>query len=214
MNPQKEMDCLLEKLGDERKQPKLLLHSCCAPCSTYVLAYLSDHFTIVDYFYNPNMSSLGEHEKRSQELGRLIEEMNHERLEQNKINYITSSFQPKQYAERIKGYEQEPEKGKRCEICFKLRLEEAAKMAMKMNCDYFATTLTISPLKNTMQINEIGIEVGKEYGIKYLPSDFKKKSGYLESIKLTKKHQLYRQDYCGCIFSKQEREGNDDKEKL
>lgn len=218
MNPQKEMEELLLKLREEHKQPKLLLHSCCAPCSTYVLTYLSKYFSIVDYFYNPNISSLEEYEKRSNELGRLIEELNDEGIEcenkEQKMIYVTSSFQAEQYYSRIKGYEQEPEKGKRCEICFRLRLEEAARMAIERNCDYFATTLTISPLKNVRQINEIGNEVGEELGITYLPSDFKKKNGYLESIKLSQKYELYRQDYCGCIYSKQERERQVDEEKL
>ena len=214
MNPQKELEELLDKLKKEEHKPKLLLHSCCAPCSTYVLTYLSPNFSIVDYFFNPNMSGLEEHEKRSHELGRLIKEINVEKDDESQIIYLTSSFQPKLYAKRIKGFEKEPEKGKRCDICFRLRLEEAAKMAIEQGCDFFATTLTISPLKSAEKINEIGKMVGEQYGIKYLPSDFKKKGGYLESIKLAKKYQLYRQNYCGCIFSKQESERKDDKEKL
>lgn len=214
MNAQKEMEALLKKFKNKEKKAKLLLHSCCAPCSTYVLNYLSPYFSIIDYFYNPNMSSLAEHEKRSCELERLIQELNKGINKDNGIGFMTSKFQSSQYNEKIKGYEQEPEKGKRCEICFRLRLEEAARMAIEMDCDYFATTLTISPLKNANLINELGNDIGKAYGIKYLASDFKKKNGYLTSIELSHQHQLYRQDYCGCIYSKKERERQDDQEKL
>ena len=210
MNPQKELEELLDKLKREQRKPKLLLHSCCAPCSTYVLNYLSRKFDIIDFFYNPNMSSLNEHEKRSQELERLIHELNLEQSDDSQIAFRTTVFQPKRYLEQIKGLEKEPEKGKRCDICFRLRLEEAAKMAVEQGCEFFATTLTISPLKSAEKINEIGKVVGEQYGINYLSSDFKKKGGYLESIKLSKKHQLYRQDYCWCIFSKQESERKDD----
>jgi len=210
MNPQKDLEELLDKLKKEQRKPKLLLHSCCAPCSTYVLSYLSQNFSIVDYFFNPNMSTLEEHEKRSHELERLIKEINVAKDIESQITYITSTFQPKLYHERIKGFEQEPEKGKRCDLCFKIRLEEAAKMAVEQGCEFFATTLTISPLKSAEKINEIGKMVGEQYGVNYLPSDFKKKGGYLESIKLSKKYQLYRQNYCGCIFSKQESERKDD----
>jgi len=210
MNPQKDLEELLDKLKKEQRKPKLLLHSCCAPCSTYVLSYLSQNFSIVDYFFNPNMSTLEEHEKRSHELERLIKEINVAKDIESQITYITSTFQPKLYHERIKGFEQEPEKGKRCDLCFKIRLEEAAKMAVEQGCEFFATTLTISPLKSAEKINEIGKMVGEQYGVNYLPSDFKKKNGYLESIKLSKKYQLYRQNYCGCIFSKQESERKDD----
>lgn len=210
MNPQKELEELMDKFKREQRKPKLLLHSCCAPCSTYVLNYLSQKFDIIDFFYNPNMSSLNEHEKRSQELERLIHELNLEQNDDSQIAFRTTTFQPKRYLERIKGFEKEPEKGKRCDLCFQIRLEEAAKMAVEQGCDFFATTLTISPLKSAEKINEIGKLVGEQYGVNYLPSDFKKKGGYLESIKLSKKYQLYRQNYCGCIFSKQESERKDD----
>lgn len=198
MPVQKKMDMLLERLKEEKKTPKLLLHSCCAPCSSYVLEYLSPYFEIYDYFYNPNISPASEYEFRAEELRRLIQEM----PLKNPVHFIEGNYEPERYFELVKGYEDCPERGKRCEICFSLRLLEAAKKCKELSCDYFATTLTISPLKDVAMLNEIGQEMGEKVGVTYLPSDFKKKGGYQCSIRLSKEYELYRQSFCGCVFSK------------
>ena len=178
--------------------PRLLLHSCCAPCSSYVLEYLSPYFQIVDYYYNPNIEPAAEYDKRACELRRLTEQM----PLKNKVEFICADYNPHPFHNAIKGFEQEPEGGKRCLICYRLRLEESAKKAKELGCDWFGTTLTISPLKNAKEINRIGFELQEQYGIQYLPSDFKKKNGYKRSIELSAQYDLYRQNYCGCIFSK------------
>ena len=186
----------------ETAVPRLLLHSCCAPCSSYVLEYLSDYFEITDFFYNPNISPETEYRHREEELGRLIREMH----PKHAITYVTGRYEPERFYETVRGLEQIPEGGERCFACYRLRMEEAASLAAKGGYDYFTTTLSISPLKNADKINEIGRDLEQKYGVKHLPSDFKKKGGYQRSIVLSKEHGLYRQDYCGCVFSKAERE--------
>lgn len=197
INFQKEMEKYLEKIGGEKPQ-KLLLHSCCAPCSSYVIEYLSNYFNITVFFYNPNIYSEEEFEKRKNEQIRLINEMK----TKNTVNYFVPEYDSDEFYTCVSGYENEPERGKRCSICFSLRLEKTARYAKENDYDFFATTLTLSPLKNACLINETGISIGEKYGIKYLPSDFKKKGGYLRSIELSKEYGLYRQNFCGCHFSK------------
>ncbi|MEG1596427.1 MAG: epoxyqueuosine reductase QueH [Lachnospiraceae bacterium] len=195
---QKEMDHLLQIFEMENYVPTLLLHSCCAPCSSYVLEYLSKYFSITDFFYNPNITQPDEYSKRKEELQRLVTEMKFV----HPVKLCYKKEEPEVFFRAVKGMEQEPEGGARCEICFELRLREAARLAAELNLDYFATTLTISPLKNANKINAIGLALQQEYGVKYLASDFKKKEGYKRSIELSKEYQLYRQDFCGCIYSK------------
>ncbi len=196
--PQKAMDSLILSLSKDGIVPKLLLHSCCAPCSSYVLEYLSQYFDIYDYFYNPNISPEEEYNKRVLEIERLIKVMPFK----HKVTFISGNYDPDRYFDLVKGYEDCPERGERCSICFEMRLREAAKEAKKIGADYFATTLTISPLKNQEVINEIGLRIGEETGVKYLPSDFKKKNGYKRSIELSEEYDLYRQNFCGCVYSK------------
>lgn len=197
-NYQKELDEILKRLEGT---PKLLIHSCCAPCSSYVLEYLSEYFSITDLFYNPNIDKKAEYEKRLQELERLISKMPFK----NPVTLMPGRYETIEFYDAVKGFEKEPERGKRCEICFRLRLTEAAKAARETGADYFTTTLSISPLKDAELLNTIGEELAAEYGVKYLPSDFKKRNGYKRSIELSKEYDLYRQDYCGCIFSYRER---------
>ena len=200
MNYQLKLESILE--CNKEKLPTLLLHSCCAPCSSYVLEYLTNHFNITILFYNPNISSQEEYQKRLNELKRLVEEMPHN----NKIEIIEARYEPKEFINIAKGLENLPEGGERCFKCYHLRLQEAAIYAKQNNYDYFTTTLSISPHKNAQKLNEIGEQLEKEYHVNYLYADFKKKGGYQRSIELSKKYDLYRQDFCGCIYSKLERE--------
>lgn len=201
-NYQKELDRILEEIQKEEKVSRLFLHSCCAPCSSYVLEYLSPYFEITDFFYNPNISPREEYEKRTKELQKLIEEM----PLVHKPVFLEGEYRPEDFFEMAKGLEDVPEGGERCFQCYRMRLEEAARLAAEGSYDYFATTLTISPLKNAAKLNEIGEKLEKVYHVKHLPSDFKKRNGYKRSTELSAEYQLYRQDYCGCVFSKQERE--------
>ncbi len=200
-NYQKELDRILQKLT-EGPPKRLFLHSCCAPCSSYVLEYLSRYFEITDFYYNPNISPREEHDQRSRELQRLISEMD----TRYPVTFVTSPYQPELFYQAVKGLENEPEGGERCFVCYELRMREAARLAAEGGYDYFTTTLSISPLKNARKINEIGEKLAAEYGVPHLPSDFKKKNGYLRSVELSKLYSLYRQDYCGCVFSKKQRE--------
>lgn len=180
--------------------PSLLLHACCAPCSSYVLEYLSAYFNITVLFYNPNIAPDIEFTKRAEELKRFVSEMTF----QNPVQVVVGNYEPERFYEAVKGLEKEPEGGARCEKCFRLRLREAAMIAKEGQFDFFTTTLTISPLKNAELLNTLGTEIGEEFGVSYLQSDFKKRDGYKRSIELSKEHGLYRQDYCGCVFSKRE----------
>ena len=175
---------------------KLLLHACCAPCATHCLKKTDGDFITDLYFYNPNITLESEFIKRLNELKKYVL-LNHKGVSVIETSHLSSDF----YSV-VAGLENEPERGKRCYICYKLRLEKTAQTARELNYDYFATTLTISPHKNAEWINEIGFELEKKYGVKYLPSDFKKENGYLNSIKLSKENGLYRQNYCGCEYSK------------
>ena len=201
MNYQLKMEEILEQNKD--KTPTLLLHSCCAPCSSYVLEYLTNYFDITILFYNPNISSCEEYDKRLQELKRLVKEMPHK----NRIDIVEGKYEPEVFYDMAKGLEDVREGGKRCFKCYLLRLEEAAKYAKSKNFDYFTTTLSISPHKNAQKLNEIGEELENKYDIKYLYADFKKKNGYKRSIELSKEYHLYRQDFCGCIYSQKLKRG-------
>ncbi len=178
---------------------KLLLHACCAPCSSAVLERIAKYFDITILYYNPNITDEKEYQKRLDELQRFIEN-----LKAENIKVLPGKYHPEVFLQMANGLEQEPERGKRCYQCYKLRLEETAKVAEELGFDYFTTTLSISPYKNSNWLNEIGEELNKVYHPIYLYADFKKKNGYKRSIELSKEYQLYRQDYCGCIFSKKE----------
>lgn len=197
-NYSREMDALLSRLGEENRRPKLLLHSCCAPCSSYVLEYLCPHFEITVFFYNPNIHPAAEYEHRLSEQRRLVDIM---RKNYPDLSLIEGEYDAERYFEESRGFESEPEGGKRCDRCFSLRLSETAKLALEKKFDYFATTLTVSPHKNAPLINEVGERMALDFGAVYLPSDFKKKGGYQRSIQLSKEYGLYRQNYCGCIFA-------------
>ena len=192
---------LLEELSTITEPKKRLLHSCCAPCSSHVIEYLSPYFNITILYYNPNISPREEYEKRKQEQIRLINSLKCK----NKVDYLDCDYDNDLYESKIKGYESCPEKGERCTICFKLRLEKTAILAKENNYDYFCTTLTVSPYKNSILINNIGKLLESKYNVKWLNSDFKKENGYKRSIELSKKYNLYRQNYCGCIYSKREK---------
>ncbi len=202
-NYQRELDALLTEIEKEHKIPRLFLHSCCAPCSSYVLEYLSEYFEITVFFYNPNISLEEEYRKRVEEIKRLVREMKFA----HPVHIEEGSYDPQVFYEMAKGMEKLPEGGERCFKCYRLRMEEAAKAARDGGYDYFTTTLSISPLKNAQKINEIGEELAEIYGVAHLPSDFKKKNGYKRSIELSHEYDLYRQNYCGCVFSKREQEG-------
>lgn len=194
----------LERLiaGLDGRVPTLLLHACCAPCSSASLEYLAKYFSISILYYNPNISPIEEYEKRLDELKRLISEM----PLGYPVSLVPCEYRGEDFAGIAEGLEQEPEGGARCMACYRLRLEEAARAAREHGCEYFTTTLTISPLKNAGAINRIGEELGEKYGVKHLPSDLKKGDGYKRSIELSKAYGLYRQDYCGCVYSKMERD--------
>ena len=199
INYQKILDDEIFKIENSGKTPSLLLHSCCAPCSSYVIEYLSQYFKITVFYYNPNISLKDEYTYRASEQKRLIESM----PVKNKVEFLEGEYIPQDFFKACKGFEDAPEGGLRCEKCFLLRLSKTAKTAQAQGFDYFTTTLTISPLKNAQLINSIGKEVSAKYGVPYLFSDFKKRNGYKRSIVLSQEYDLYRQDYCGCIFSKQ-----------
>ena len=227
-NYSKELDKLL--LNTENKGRKLFLHSCCAPCSSYVLEYLRSFFRITVFYFNPNITEEAEYQKRAAEQKRLIAEMNALFSEENPpaaganegkggvtgavgrpetggypIEVAEGDYCRELFFERVKGLEKCREGGERCFVCYELRLAETARRAREAGADYFTTTLTISPLKNAAKINEIGERLSGQYGVAFLPSDFKKKDGYKRSIELSREYDLYRQYYCGCVFSRQER---------
>ena len=201
-NYQKELDKLIERNQKEGKTPRLFLHACCAPCSSYVMEYLSQYFEITIFFYNPNIAPVEEYSHRVAEIRRLIGEMEFV----HPVTLMEGRYDPKEFYEMAKGLEDVPEGGERCFRCYRLRMEEAAKLAKEGGYDYFTTTLSISPLKNAQKLNEIGERLAGEYGVAYLVSDFKKRNGYKRSTELSKIYGLYRQDYCGCIYSKNQRE--------
>ena len=204
MNYQKILDEIIEKIQESNTTPKLLLHSCCAPCSSYVIEYLSKYFEISIYYYNPNIYPEVEYQRRMNELKKFLSEYKTE----NKVNLVEEDYNTKDYYDSVKGLEKLGEKSERCYECYKFRMDMAAKYAKENNFDYFTTTLSISPYKNSDWINEIGASLEDKHCIKYLYSDFKKRNGYKRSLELSKEYKLYRQDYCGCVYSKSERQNN------
>ena len=202
MNYQKELDKLIERLSKEGAVPKLLLHSCCAPCSSYVLEYLSNYFEITVFYYNPNIFPENEYTKRILEQQTLISDMK----VKHPVSFLAGNYDRERFFQIAEGLEHLREGGERCFKCYELRLEEAAKIAQDAGFDYFTTTLSISPLKNVDKLNEIGTRLADKYGVQYLQSDFKKKNGYKRSIELSNEYGLYRQDYCGCEYSFRDRQ--------
>ena len=188
---------LLDLINSLDYRPKLLLHSCCGPCSTTVITMLKEYFDITVFYYNPNIEPREEYEKRKSEQIRLIKELNSEF-----VKFLESDYANEEFRSVTKGLEEEKEGGARCSVCFKLRLEKTALKAKELDYEYFGTTLTVSPYKNSYIINEIGAMLEKNFGVKYLYSDFKKNDGYKKSIELSKKYNLYRQNYCGCLFGR------------
>ena len=197
INYQKRLEELISTLTGT---PTLLLHSCCAPCSSYCLEYLSQYFSITVLYYNPNISPKEEFQKRAEEQRRLISQL----PAKNPVSLVVEEYDPGEFYTAVKGLEHIKEGGERCFKCYRLRLERAAKYAAVHGFDYFCSTLSISPLKNAQKLGEIGTELSEIYSVEYLPSDFKKRGGYLRSIELSQEYGLYRQNYCGCEFSKKE----------
>lgn len=195
------MDRLLEEQEAEGRVPRLLLHSCCAPCSSYVLEYLSRYFEITVFYYNPNIYPAEEYAMRENEQKHLIEQMDQRQHFRHPVSFAAGNYVPEEFYQMAKGLEKEPEGGARCLKCYELRLRQAAQAAKAGGYDYFATTLTISPLKSAQRLNEIGERIGEEYGVSYLCSDFKKKEGYKRSTVLSAEYGIYRQNYCGCVYS-------------
>lgn len=209
MNYNKVMEEEIETILKSGEVPRILLHSCCAPCSTHVIDTLSPYFDITVLYYNPNIEPYEEYEKRKQEEVRFISEYQ----AKNKLDILDVQHENELFREMARGLEDVPEGGARCIKCYYLRMEKTAKLAREHGYDYFATTLTVSPLKNSQKLNDIGRILSEQYGIQYLYSDFKKKEGYKHSIEMAREYDLYRQDYCGCVFSKEQRE-KEKREKL
>lgn len=202
VNYQQQLEKILADPSTDGKT--LFLHTCCAPCSSYVLEYLAQYFRITVFYYNPNISISEEYDKRVIEQKRLIDAYNQEKKGKYPIAFVEGDYEPERYLAAVKGHEDDPEGGDRCRICFALRLKEACHMAAEGGFDYVTTSLTISPLKNAQALNEIGQRCAADAGVNFLPSDFKKKNGYKRSIELSKEYDLYRQNYCGCVFSQNE----------
>ncbi|WP_026507549.1 epoxyqueuosine reductase QueH [Butyrivibrio sp. MC2013] len=217
INYSKEFDKYIDDIMSRGLRPRLLLHACCAPCSSYCLELLRQYFDVTLFYYNPNITNEAEYRKRTEEARRLVEEYNRQVIERDfegmnsdenasLISFMEGKYDPENWLSAVKGMEDIPEGGDRCTKCFMLRLDEAGRVAAEGGFDLFTTTLTISPLKNADKLNLAGREAADKYGIFFLPSDFKKKNGYKRSIELSKRFDLYRQDYCGCAYSKAQRE--------
>ena len=200
-NYQLMLDKTVGQIKKDGSRPSLLLHACCAPCSSYVLEYLSDIFKITLFYYNPNIFPKQEYDKRYDELRRLVSDMG-----LRDVEFADAEYEPEVFFELVKGLEALPERSERCKLCYAQRLEQTAKVASLGGFDYFTTTLSISPYKNADWLCEIGGEMAERYGVRYLYSDFKKRGGYKRSIELSEKYGLYRQDFCGCVFSKRDRD--------
>lgn len=201
INYQKELDKLIAEFDKEGRVPSLLLHSCCGPCSSYCIEYLSQYFNITVFYYNPNIYPDEEYYLRVKEQQRFIEAF----PTKHPVSFIEGDYDKDSFYEIAKGLEQEPEKGARCLKCYDLRLRRTAQVAREKGFDFFTTTLTISPMKDSQVLNEIGIRISEELGVKWLPSDFKKREGYKRSTELSREYEMYRQDYCGCVFSYNDR---------
>lgn len=195
---QKVMDEELEKIHEAGIVPTLFLHACCAPCSSYCLEYLTEHFKVTLFYYNPNISPASEYQNRLDELVRLAKEQPHK----YPVTLCPASYDPTIFYDMARGHEKDPERGERCQMCIKHRLEETAKAAANGGFDYFTTTLSLSPYKDEQFINQIGGELAEKYGVKYLFSDFRQRNGFERSIELSEKYGLYQQNFCGCVFSK------------
>lgn len=202
VNYQVMLDGIIKDILEKGQTPRLLMHSCCAPCSSYCLSYLAEYFSITVLYYNPNISPEEEYYKRVREQVRLAGKL----PVKNKISFVEGEYEPLKFFQMAEGMEDMPEGGIRCFKCYEMRQRKAAEYALAHGFDYFTTTLSVSPYKNAQVLNETGLKLEKEYGVKYLVSDFKKKGGYQKSIQYSKEYNLYRQNYCGCIFSKRERE--------
>lgn len=203
INYQKQLEEVLKRMKEEGKRKRLLLHACCAPCSSYCLEYLREAFALTVFFYNPNLTEREEYRRRVEEEKRLIALMNGQEGS-SQIEILEGRYEPERFLEAAKGLETCKEGGERCFRCFALRLGETARVAAEDGFDFFTTSLTISPLKNSALLNRIGAQEGERYGVRFLPSDFKKNNGYLRSTQLSRLYDLYRQNYCGCIYSKVE----------
>ena len=197
-NYQIELERVLEGIAASGRRPSLLLHSCCAPCSSYVLEYLNRIFDITIFYFNPNIAPAEEFEHRVNEQIRLAQALPHE----GRVDVIRGAYDPRAFYDAVRGHEDDPEGGARCERCFRLRLGETARLAAQRGDDFFTTTLSISPLKDAQLLNAIGMALSDEVGVPWLPGDFKKKNGYRRSCELSEQYGLYRQDYCGCVFSR------------
>ncbi len=202
VNYQLELDKIIDSITADGITPTLLMHSCCAPCSSYCLNYLAEYFSITVLYYNPNISPKEEYDKRVQEQIRLIGELSLK----NKVRFIEGNYEPERFYQMAEGMEHLPEGGERCFACYRLRQREAARYAKEHGFDYFTTTLSVSPHKNAQKLNEIGLSLAEEFQIPYLVSDFKKRGGYQKSIEYSRAYHLYRQNYCGCEFSKRQAE--------
>lgn len=198
INYQSKLNKIIEQIVEKGEVPRLLLHSCCAPCSSYCISYLAEFFEITVFYYNPNISPVEEYEKRVLEQQRLIRELPVKHM----VSFAEGKYEPEVFYEMAKGQEEVPEGGVRCFACYELRQRAAAAYARENGFDFFTTTLSVSPHKNAQMLNEIGLRLSREYQIPYLVSDFKKKGGYAKSIALSKEYDLYRQNYCGCEFSR------------
>ena len=203
INYQKQLEEVLKRMKEEGKRKRLLLHACCAPCSSYCLEYLREAFALTVFFYNPNLTEQEEYRRRVEEEKRLIALMNGQEGS-SQIEILEGRYEPERFLEAARGLETCKEGGERCVRCFALRLGETARVAAEGGFDCFTTSLTISPLKNSALLNRIGAQEGERYGVRFLPSDFKKNNGYLRSTQLSRLYGLYRQNYCGCIYSKVE----------
>ena len=202
INYQKELDKLIAEFEKEGQVPSLLLHSCCGPCSSYCIEYLSQFFSITVFYYNPNIYPDEEYYHRVKEQQRFINEF----PAKHKVSFIEGDYDTDRFYEMAKGLENEPEKGARCHKCYDLRLRRTAEVALEKGFDFFTTTLTISPMKDSQILNEIGFSIAKELGARWLPSDFKKKEGYKRSTELSREYNMYRQDYCDCVYSYRDRQ--------
>ena len=196
-NYQKQMDAIVASLP-QGERPRLLLQSCCGPCSSYVLEALTPYFRVTVLYYNPNIQPRAEYDLRLENQRKIIAAL----PTPSAVDILECDYDGEKYDAAVKGLESEPEGGARCTVCFRLRLEETAKRASELGYDWFCTTLTVSPHKDAERLNQIGRALGERYGVAFLPSDFKKREGYKRSIQLSKEYELYRQDYCGCLYSK------------
>ena len=196
-NYQKQMDAVVASLP-QGERPRLLLQSCCGPCSSYVLEALTPYFCVTVLYYNPNIQPRAEYDLRLENQRKIIAAL----PTPSAVDILECDYDGEKYDAAVKGLEAEPEGGARCTVCFRLRLEETAKRASELGYDWFCTTLTVSPHKDAERLNQIGRTLGERYGVPFLPSDFKKREGYKRSIQLSKEYELYRQDYCGCLYSK------------